>query len=761
MVDGVNFNPFTGNVFSADEIKKLDTNGDGKVSDAEVKAQWSWLAAGGQDVEGDVQLGETAADALLTAAKDAGMKDSAGNAEELKKNMAILQDEFIEQYMTQHTDLTDAQRTNMQTLIANSTTEFISEYLTKNPEGPYDMKTVMADYQTKIDEAIKNNQAALDAVSTTIDSYQNNTDNNFDAMVTKSNSAMSNKNISQSEWNQIKSKTVQYLMGMLLNADEGSKDLLSNIFPKYEKNTNYIAAKKAIDSLKDETDPVKIQQLITTAQNALSKMLEAAGKDKVVGAIQTTDKTHKQDKYKASLASVTDKLVETYSNSDALKAMDKDSAQKSIAEYKTLLGNALTQFLNDYKGDGTNIATEFKAYVDKVVAERNSVNEALGGTTATRAINATDKYNALKNTIINAGSYLSDEETADILDKTSEYLMSELINGNGDIAMLKAMYPDYSNDKNYQEVQTLIANLKTSATPQNDLTKIKELITKMVKAQGVDNVIKGYKAEESVNVGFSADDGSLVNNIPGYNTNTSVGDDQINDFRFTMNDGKVQFTGSDRDDDQAIFDTLKTNMKAKLKEQLGTNYDDTKVDEWFNEALISALSFKSPGDGACYSIKMVVDSVIGKFNDIATKALHGKTSVASVKQNYGDKDLEDTLPKTNGFGFPRLNYENWTQNKDGSISLNNSDQTTYSNYMNNLYNKMVAKYKAALGSDFDETSFKSIFNQAQANTLKLMSGNELLAEGNTAKGDHFNGSLRLMMINVMSQVDRLMLTKNS
>ena len=32
MVDGVNFNPFSGKVFSADEINKIDTNKDGIVS---------------------------------------------------------------------------------------------------------------------------------------------------------------------------------------------------------------------------------------------------------------------------------------------------------------------------------------------------------------------------------------------------------------------------------------------------------------------------------------------------------------------------------------------------------------------------------------------------------------------------------------------------------------------------------------------------------------------------------------------------------
>ena len=51
MVDGVNFNPFTMKAWSTEEIQQLDTDGDGKVSEAEVKSQWSWLSGNSQDAE--------------------------------------------------------------------------------------------------------------------------------------------------------------------------------------------------------------------------------------------------------------------------------------------------------------------------------------------------------------------------------------------------------------------------------------------------------------------------------------------------------------------------------------------------------------------------------------------------------------------------------------------------------------------------------------------------------------------------------------
>ena len=69
MVDGVNFNPFTMKAWSTEEIQQLDTDGDGKVSEAEVKSQWSWLSGNSQDAEGDVAIDDNAADGLFANAQ--------------------------------------------------------------------------------------------------------------------------------------------------------------------------------------------------------------------------------------------------------------------------------------------------------------------------------------------------------------------------------------------------------------------------------------------------------------------------------------------------------------------------------------------------------------------------------------------------------------------------------------------------------------------------------------------------------------------
>ena len=45
MVDGVNFNPFTGKIFTNEEIDKLDANKDGTISSEELQANISWLSS--------------------------------------------------------------------------------------------------------------------------------------------------------------------------------------------------------------------------------------------------------------------------------------------------------------------------------------------------------------------------------------------------------------------------------------------------------------------------------------------------------------------------------------------------------------------------------------------------------------------------------------------------------------------------------------------------------------------------------------------
>ena len=137
-----------------------------------------------------------------------------------------------------------------------------------------------------MDEAIANNNAVMNTVNSTVSGYKNNVDTNFDSMTNLTRNAVANNNISNSEWNSIRNKSVQYLMGMMMG-DSVNADFLKNIDPNYTKNENYKAAMQAINELKDTADPIQMQQYMTTAQNSLNKMLNEIGRDKVADSIET------------------------------------------------------------------------------------------------------------------------------------------------------------------------------------------------------------------------------------------------------------------------------------------------------------------------------------------------------------------------------------------------------------------------------------------------------------------------------------------
>ena len=134
MVDGIQFNPFTGQVLTPDEIQRMDLNKDNVITQDELRQGMAWLS-GGQDTDGEVQIGEQSQ--LTQAALKSGMSESAKDESELKANIAILQDEFIEHFFKENTGLSSEERTNIIALVSTATTSFVSSYLTENPQGPY------------------------------------------------------------------------------------------------------------------------------------------------------------------------------------------------------------------------------------------------------------------------------------------------------------------------------------------------------------------------------------------------------------------------------------------------------------------------------------------------------------------------------------------------------------------------------------------------------------------------------------------------
>ena len=320
MVDGVNFNPFTGKIFTNEEIDKLDANKDGTISSEELQANISWLSSNSVDEEGTIDFADDKQktqglkenDPLMQAAQKAGMSASANDIEDLKRNILILSDEYTESYMTNHPELSSDERKSAQNSISINSNEFINKYIAENPTGPYDMSVVAAEFKSYMDSAeisTSETTGTQNSSSATPDDYINNTEENYEKMLDISKTADENDYVTNNEWSQVKEAAISYLLGTMLSGSTDT-EMFSGIRENYENSSYYQLAKGAIEKIQNETDPAKIQELLETAKQNIEKFLDSAGKDNVVDSINDIQNQKEEDRITQNLQSTVDKWLE-------------------------------------------------------------------------------------------------------------------------------------------------------------------------------------------------------------------------------------------------------------------------------------------------------------------------------------------------------------------------------------------------------------------------------------------------------------------
>lgn len=580
MVDGVNFNPFTMKAWSAEEIAELDTNGDQKISESEVKAKWSWLA--GKDTEGDVAIGEGVSN-LTQAAKKAGMTDTANTPEELKSNISILADEYIEQYMTEHMELSDLERSGMQSLISTSAATFAAEYIAANPQGPYDMSKVADAFTAKMEQAIADNKSATDAVNALIDGYQNNVDANYEAMLNYANTAMENKNITNSEWNQVKNKAVLYLMGMLLNG-EVDKDFMQSISPNYTKSGYYKEALNAINEIKNETDPIKIQQLLTKAQNSISKFLDSLNKTNVVNGIQG----YAQEKEEAVINNKINELADVWVES-AITANMSDDEKAEIKAFAEACKSKFAARIAEKGGSSeltdAQLVAEFSNFMTEKYAELQRVQDGV----AKSADGIDSSYNNLVKITDDAKSNgnIASKEKAAIVAAGVDLIMRQMLSDVENIGLLQGLNSDYKSTTDFKTLQTIITKIKASADP-DEIAELKkqaeELLTKMLDANSGDKLVTAVNYIRPVQVTGQTRENTVNNSAIA--SDYQAGASRTSSYGKQNDESLAQIQTLARQDLQAIAESL----KAELKAEYGDAYDEATVQKYINDAINDTIS---------------------------------------------------------------------------------------------------------------------------------------------------------------------------
>ncbi len=722
MVDGVNFNPFTGKVLTAEEIQKLDENRDGIVSAEEFSANISWISQE-QDVEGEVQIEEPSettpsesevaeepapeldsrGEGIYNAAINNGAQSTANDKTELEQYLTKVESQYIEKVLDESGAEGTSDASGIITYLKNQKTEFLNEYLQKHPEGPYDMEAVSAAYIQAMDTAFATRQEGVDAFNESIENKKTSA-GNFDGLYAASNDV--GGYMDPDEFQELKNQTVDYILGQMLSG-EVDTDFLSALSTKYQSDVNYITAQNAIKSMQAASDPEKMQEYLTKAEEAIAKLIggqNVDGSSKLVDAINTTKDARQQAEYQEQLTKVADELAERYSGQVDTRS---DAGQKDLDNYTARLDNAMKEFLENYDGTG-DIEEEFEEYMKQISADYLTIENSINYLSTRAADGDSTAYDSLVNNVEAAGTYISNEEQENIIESATDLFMNVMLTG-GDESAVKEIYPNYETNGDYLEAKALFDGLATSATPQEDYDKIRELLNNMLTEYGAEKIADGVKVNESKNINLQP--GSLTNGIWGYGSNDTYGGDNkiIPSFNIDEN-GTINWTnGNDKGDIEKIISQLEDRIQAQLKEQLGDLYNEADISKYLNDAVLQQLINIGNGN-ATVTVESFVDGIIKEFNEIATNGLKGNTA------NDGTIDRTQVL-KDSGAVDDYASGELRGSTKWRSGDAKSSVKSKAREKLEMLRSSLMAQAQAILGDKYVESDISTMIDQSITSTV--------------------------------------------
>ena len=722
MVDGVNFNPFTGKVLTAEEIQKLDENRDGIVSAEEFSANISWISQE-QDVEGEVQIEEPSettpsesevaeepapeldsrGEGIYNAAINNGAQSTANDKTELEQYLTKVESQYIEKVLDESGAEGTSDASGIISYLKNQKTEFLNEYLQKHPEGPYDMEAVSAAYIQAMDTAFATRQEGVDAFNESIENKKTSA-GNFDGLYAASNDV--GGYMDPDEFQELKNQTVDYILGQMLSG-EVDTDFLAALSTKYQSDVNYITAQNAIKSMQAASDPEKMQEYLTKAEEAIAKLIggqNVDGSSKLVDAINTTKDARQQAEYQEQLTKVADELAERYSGQVDTRS---DAGQKDLDNYTARLDNAMKEFLENYDGTG-DIEEEFEEYMKKISADYLTIENSINYLSTRAADGDSTAYDSLVNNVEAAGTYISNEEQENIIESATDLFMNVMLTG-GDESAVKEIYPNYETNGDYLEAKALFDGLATSATPQEDYDKIRELLNNMLTEYGAEKIADGVKVNESKNINLQP--GSLTNGIWGYGSNDTYGGDNkiIPSFNIDEN-GTINWTnGNDKGDIEKIISQLEDRIQAQLKEQLGDLYNEADISKYLNDAVLQQLINIGNGN-ATVTVESFVDGIIKEFNEIATNGLKGNTA------NDGTIDRTQVL-KDSGAVDDYASGELRGSTKWRSGDAKSSVKSKAREKLEMLRSSLMAQAQAILGDKYVESDISTMIDQSITSTV--------------------------------------------
>lgn len=695
------------NKLSVEEIAKLDTNKDGQISNEEAEGSLFQFKDRFSDTEYLSLTGsakpveqQPAANVPTTSSE---VPETAKNAVELRTYFTKMKDSFIETYVAGLLESGELEESGKKSLIFYINTNartYIEDYIKNNVKTPYDTSEVYAGFETYIAEKLEERKAAQAAVDTQLTDAVNNTDANYEKL-TEATKKADAEYITSEEYAEIKGIATDYILGIMAGGLENDEfdAFMSALNPEYKNDTNYKVAQKALELLQTETDPIKMQEIINNAKTAIGNLIGdmdeyGDGTTPLSEAVKTRAKFIDNKKYSEQLDAYIDDSIEARTHEPNPELFDPEARLERLNALKTA-------FLSQYEGDGTDLETEFAAFVEKSDKELENVYAKEGVLTESD----TKNYEKIKETLEAAGQYANAEEKDAIFDAAADYVMANIVQGKVD-SLLASINSQYVYFPQYIEAKSLLDNLKTSATPEADYTKAKELIKELLASQGVDKIEKFVEIEETKNVNLSVTE--ITQGLWGYGTTETHGGDNLVGTHFTIQNGKVVWTNdTDNKDINKMYDQLRQRIHTQMKEQLGDSYNAEEIDKYFDQAIVNvAMNLENPT--GLHSIEELANNAVVHFNAIATAGIHGQET---NKTSNNKIDMQTVLLNT-GKIDKYCSPIKWTLGGARmQIAL----------YLRVMDAEIINTFKAQLGDKFDEVEINRIIQEARGAAVDAFS----------------------------------------
>lgn len=695
------------NKLSVEEIAKLDTNKDGQISNEEAEGSLFQFKDRFSDTEYLSLTGsakpveqQPAANVPTTSSE---VPETAKNAVELRTYFTKMKDSFIETYVAGLLESGELEESGKKSLIFYINTNartYIEDYIKNNVKTPYDTSEVYAGFETYIAEKLEERKAAQAAVDRQLTDAVDNTDANYEKL-TEATKKADAEYITSEEYAEIKGIATDYILGIMAGGLENDEfdAFMSALNPEYKNDTNYKVAQKALELLQTETDPIKMQEIINNAKTAIGNLIGdmdeyGDGTTPLSEAVKTRAKFIDNKKYSEQLDAYIDDSIEARTHEPNPELFDPEARLERLNALKTA-------FLSQYEGDGTDLETEFAAFVEKSDKELENVYAKEGVLTESD----TKNYEKIKETLEAAGQYANAEEKDAIFDAAADYVMANIVQGKVD-SLLASINSQYVYFPQYIEAKSLLDNLKTSATPEADYTKAKELIKELLASQGVDKIEKFVEIEETKNVNLSVTE--ITQGLWGYGTTETHGGDNLVGTHFTIQNGKVVWTNdTDNKDINKMYDQLRQRIHTQMKEQLGDSYNAEEIDKYFDQAIVNvAMNLENPT--GLHSIEELANNAVVHFNAIATAGIHGQET---NKTSNNKIDMQTVLLNT-GKIDKYCSPIKWTLGGARmQIAL----------YLRVMDAEIINTFKAQLGDKFDEVEINRIIQEARGAAVDAFS----------------------------------------